>query len=162
MGDAQVTVRSSIAPSDRSPPGQPGRGRLLLALAVFASLVLAGCIASEGRTASLSASAGSGDLVLHVELQDGQLVRSGAWWAEDAPTLAPEPPGTVEGWRAMVLKNDVVVARERLHGDASEAVMTWRSSMVGTAAQAGDVFEVLLVNTTDETEVASFEVEIQP
>lgn len=136
--------------------------RALGAIALSLALLLPGCIASEGKTAQLSASEGSGDIVLQVTLEDGALASGQAWWAEDAPSLPLDTAGTADAWEAIVLKNDVQLAREPLRGTTGQAVFTWHSSTVGAVAQAGDVFEVLVVNATNGGTVADYEIEIQP
>lgn len=132
------------------------------ALALSLALLLPGCIASQAETVRLSAAEGSGDIVLHLTLEDGQLASSQAWWADQAPHLGVDPASTIERWEAIVLKNDVTLAREPLQGTSADAVFTWRSSDAGAVAQAGDVFEVLVVNATDGGTVASYELKVEP
>lgn len=138
------------------------RHRAIGALALSVALLLPGCIASQGETVRLSAAEGSGDIVLHLALEDGQLTSGQAWWADQAPQLAVDAANTIDRWEAIVLKNDVTLAREPLQGTSADAVFTWRSSEAGAVAQAGDVFEVLVVNATDGGTVASYELEISP
>lgn len=132
------------------------------ALALSLALLLPGCIASQGETVRLSAAEGSGDIVLHLTLTNGQLASGQAWWADQAPQLDVDTANTIDQWEAIVLKNDVTLAREPLRGTTSEALFTWRSADHGAVAQAGDVFEVLVVNATDGGTVASYELEVEP
>ncbi len=125
-------------------------------------LVTAGCIASTGTEAQLSASEGSSDLVLYLVLEDGQFTRTEAWWADEAPELSVDLDSTAHAYEAIVLKNDIVLTRGPLSGSNDEAVFVWRTSDAGAVAQAGDAFEILVVNATTSETVASYALEIQP
>lgn len=130
-------------------------------LATILILALAGCIASEGPASTLSASEGSGSFIIYMVLEQGQLVRSDAWWADDAPdldlNLAPSP--VIE---AIILKNDVAVDRVPVLGNQERAFLLWNSANAGTTASAGDEFEVLILNGTTEAMMATFALSISP
>lgn len=120
----------------------------------------AGCIASTGTEAELSASEGSGDLVVFMALEDRTLTRADVWWAEDAPEIDKTPGEPVSGVKAIVLKNDVAVAEELLYGSDERAQLVWSSANAGTTGEPGDTFEVLVVDTANGSTVASYDLSI--
>lgn len=136
--------------------------RTLATLALAVAILLPGCIASDGSAVQLSASEGSGSFVVHLSMQDGVLAQADAWWAEDAPELQVELGGTIAGWQAVVLKNDVVVTEQPLRSTPDGAAFVWRSGDAGVVAQAGDTFEILVVNGTAERALTSWSIEIEP
>lgn len=131
----------------------------LLAVAVLAAT--SGCLADDGTAQSLQASEGTGDLVVFLALQEGQLTRADAWWAEDAPSVDVALTDPVERLEVLVLKNDVVVAREPMFGTPQDASVAWRSAESGTTAQAGDAFELLVVDTDTGDTIASYRLAIE-
>lgn len=136
--------------------------RRVAVLAVALAALLAGCIASTGTEAELSASEGSGDLLLFLSVEEGSLTRADVWWAEDAPEMDVDTDDPMSGLKAIVLKNDVVVAEELLYRTEDRAQLVWNSASSGTTAEAGDTFEVLIVDTADGNTVASYGLEIAP
>lgn len=132
----------------------------MLIAALALTWTLTGCIASTGSQAQLSASEGSGDLVVYLVLEEGEMVTSQAWWADQAPEVSVNVQDTASPYEAIILKNDVVVTREPLLGSAERAALTWTSSQAGTVAQTGDTFEVFVVNATTGSTAASFGLEI--
>jgi hypothetical protein len=138
------------------------RRALALGLALAVLAATGGCIGgSADTTAQLDASEGSGDLVVFLTVEEGQLTRADAWWAEDAPELDVNVDGTGTGLEALVLKNDVVVTRAPLVGSGERAVLAWRSADAGTTAQVGDTFEILVVDTASDDTVAAYQLAIE-
>lgn len=135
--------------------------KTLVVAGLAVALASAGCIASGGTTAHLDAEEGTDDVVIHLTVEDGRLVSSQAWWAEDAPS--PELPQThVEGLEAIVLMNDAQLEQLPLHGSADRAELWWSSHRVDATVEPGDELEANVVNSTSGQAVASFTVEIQP
>ncbi len=134
---------------------------LPIALLLSASL-LAGCVATESTTRELSVSDGSGPFLIYLVVQDGELTRSEAWWADQAPDLEVGIEEPVPGWEAIILKNDAAIQRVTLMGDAEKAFLLWNSEEAGTVASPGDSFEVLVVDETAGETRASFALSIEP
>lgn len=145
---------SDLSSSVRSSNPAPAVALLL------ASGLLAGCVASDGRTARLDAGNGSGDVAIHLVVEDGALTDARAWWADEVPEDEPEGP-PLAAWEAIVLKNDVRLDRVPLSGSTDRAELLWRSDAVDAVATPGDEFEVNVVNATGGAAVASFTVAIQ-
>ncbi len=130
------------------------RSGLVLCLLVVA---LTGCIASTGSEAELHVSDGSGDIVVHVLLEGGELSSADAWWSEDAPELDVSLSDQADRYEALVFKNDIRVnGPQSLVGSTSQAVFTWDSGTSQTIAEPGDRFEVIIVDVTDDRVVASY------
>lgn len=146
----------------RFPVRSSTRTRFAAAAAFTVLALAAGCIASTDSRAELDASEGSGDLVIHLVLQQGQLSEGDAWWEENAPETPLTLDGTADAYEGLVLKNDVRIDEIPLQGSSSYAVLTWYSSKTGTIAEPGDTFEVIVMDTEEDATVATYELIIRP
>lgn len=132
------------------------------ALAVLILLLTtAGCLATETPEARLSTSDGDGGVLVYLVLEDGDLVRSQAWWGNQAPELEVNVERTLPGWEALILKNDVTVDRGVVLGTQDRAYVVWRSADAGVTAQPGDTFEVLVVDHGEDRTAASYSLAIE-
>lgn len=131
-----------------------------MALALLA-LLTAGCLASSAPEARLSASEGDGGVLVYLVLEEGELVRSQAWWDNQAPELEVNVERTLPGWEALILKNDVTVDRASVLGTQDQAYVVWRSTMADISAQPGDTFEILVVDHGQDRTAASYSLSIE-
>lgn len=131
-------------------------------LALIALLLGAGCLATVTPEAKLSTADGDGGVLIYLALEDGDLVRSQAWWGDQAPELGVNVERTVPGWEALVLKNDVTVDRTSVLGTPDQAYVVWRSGDAGVSVQPGDTFEILVVDHPGDRTAASYSLAIEP
>lgn len=126
------------------------------------AVALAGCIASTGPDAELRASDEPGDILVHLLVEDGQLVSAEAWWAKQAPEMDVSLTEPTEAYEALVFKNDIRVdGPQPLLGSSSQAVFTWNSAASETIVEPGDRFEILIVDVAEDDAVASYSVSIR-
>lgn len=128
--------------------------------ALAAALLTAGCIASSGHAVELEANDGSGDLVIHLVLEETRLTRAQASWSDDGPIPTTSGP-VAYGMEAIVMKNGVVLEQAPLYGSTDRAELVWEASRVDSVAQPGDEFQVSVVNATSGAGLASFTVGIE-
>lgn len=126
------------------------------------SVALAGCIASTGSDAELRASDEPGDILVHLLLENDQLVSAEAWWAEQAPEEDVSLTDRAEAYEALVFKNDIRVdGPQPLLGSSSQAFFTWNSGVSDTIVEPGDRFEILIVDVAEEDVIATYSVSIR-
>lgn len=101
-------------------------------------------------------------MLVYLALEDGELVRSQAWWDDQAPELGVNVERTVPDWEALVLKNDVTVDRVSVLGTQDRAYVVWRSADAGVSVQPGDTFEILVVDHPGDRTAASYSLAIDP